>query len=167
MLKCALVLIKHAIRTEIRAKASYCRLTMIAFLNYQLIKCQDFIFRPEKVCYCLRMLLSGRWHRININLRKSSAYSHMDIRTAPVAKTRSGVDIITVKIQKAENKIATQSWFYRQAIAKLSMLALQNAPIWAFCKSRILHLAITCGENTTNHILKFWFSEVSLYFDII
>ena len=33
----------------------------------------------------------------------------MDIRTAPVTKTRSGVDMITVKIQKAENKIATKT----------------------------------------------------------
>ena len=129
------------------------------------MKCLHFTFL-KSFCYCLRLLLPGRWHRIHLNIRKSSAYSHMDIRTAPVTKTRSGVDMITVKIQKAENKIATKTWFYRQAIARCSMLALQNAPIWAFCNASMLHLAIKCQENITNHIFKisvFWSFTVLLH----
>ena len=63
----------------------------------------------------------------------------MDIRAAPATKTRSCVDMITVKIQKVENKIATKTSFYRQATAKCSILALQNAPTGAICNASMLH----------------------------
>ena len=65
-----------------------------------------------------------------------------------------GCYLSTMKPQKTKIKIVTKILFYRQAIAKYSMLALHTTPIGTFCNARMMHLSIKCGENTKNHILK-------------
>ena len=48
----------------------------------------------------------------------------------------------TVKHWKAKHKNVTNIEFYWQVIVKSNMLALQNAPMGAFCNASMLHLEI-------------------------
>ena len=55
--------------------------------------------------------------------------------------------LCTSKPRKPEIKMVTKTGFFRQATTQCSMIAIQNAPVGAFCNARMLHLALRCGEN--------------------
>ena len=55
------------------------------------------------------------------------------------------VKVYTVKPWKTEMKIVTKTGFYRKLTAKCIILALQIAPIGAFCNARMLYLTFKCG----------------------
>ena len=53
---------------------------------------------------------------------------------------------VTVKPQKTEHNSVTKFELYQQVTAKCSMLAMQNAPMGAFCNASLLHLVIIWQE---------------------
>ena len=56
---------------------------------------------------------------------------------------RHTLQSVTVNVQKTEHENVNKNDFYGRVTVICSMLALQNAPMGAFCNASTLHLVIT------------------------